>query len=83
MNILTNRLSDLLDETGLSGQELARLAELPCATLLRLMREGGDARLEYALRISRVVREPVESVFSIPCKRQSRRVRSGRNSEAR
>ncbi len=83
MKDLTNRLSDLLDETGLSGQELARLAELPCATLLRLMREGGDARLEYALRIARVVREPVERVFSIPCRTHSRRVRSGRNAEGR
>lgn len=64
--IIRNAVSAVLRERQWSHADLAAVTELPYLVVRRLVRDGSDPPLEYALRIARALQTPVEVLFSLP-----------------
>jgi DNA-binding XRE family transcriptional regulator len=62
---LTNRLEQVRSERGLSRQELADRVDVHYQTIGYLERGEYSPSLALALRIARVLGEPVEAIFQI------------------
>ena len=60
-----NRVSAILRRRQWSHADLAAVTELPYLVVRRLVRDGSDPPLEYALRIARALDTSVETLFSL------------------
>jgi transcriptional regulator with XRE-family HTH domain len=60
-----NRVAAELRRRQWSQADLAASTEIPYAVIRRLARPDSDPALDYALRISRALGLPVESLFTL------------------
>ena len=78
--VIHNRIEAVLTDVGLSRSELARSANVPYATLRRVINSGGDLPLAYAMSIARVLQMSIEELFRLPA-RDCRDAPTGRSLE--
>jgi len=64
--MVDNHIGAVLDDVGLSRSELARSANVPYATLRRVINSGGDLPLAYAMSIARVLQMTIGDLFRLP-----------------
>ena len=64
--MVDNKIGAVLTDVGLSRSELARNANIPYATLRRVINGGGDLPLAYALSVARVLQMRIEELFRLP-----------------
>jgi putative transcriptional regulator len=60
-----NRLKEILDERGIKQNWLAEKVGVHTGTMTNIVSNKYNTSLEVALKISNILKEPVESIFQL------------------